>query len=145
MKVTIYTTNSFFGHITKTEAKLTETGRKDYAQYTNAPYAKFIPKGKRTEHIVRATSYPYLLIIEGWNHPEPDDMMSEAQVDSNGTKFSQSRYSSFDERYKTDFDTIINPYLENQKVIMDIRQTAGKEVINETNNNPRTAQTNPAG
>lgn len=118
------------GNVVKTEAKLIEVGRKNYAQYDNAPYVVFIPKGKRKPFVTRATSYPYLLVIEGHGHPEPADMLGEGKTE-NGVTIRQSTYSSFDEAYKTDFDAIINPYLTDKNVIVDVRQTVGKEVVNE--------------
>jgi hypothetical protein len=146
-KVTIYSTSEFFGDVTKVEAILVEIGRRDYAQYRNAPYVIFIPKGKQKQFIKRALEYAYLLVIEGWNHPPPFDMMTPLTDDGTGTgtKTQQSRYPSFDDRYKTEFDELMNPYLEKQTVILDVRKTAGREVVNEfTNNNQGAAQTNPA-
>ncbi len=128
-KITIYSTNSIFGNILKTEGTLVEIGRENYAQYHQAPFVKFIPKRKRTAYIARATYKPYLLVLEGHGHPDPDDMMMPADTFGTGVTTSKSRYRSFDERYETDFDAKIQDYLKTQNVLLDIRHSAGKEVM----------------
>jgi len=131
IKITIYSTSDFMGNVTKIEGTFNDMGQKDYAQYNAAPFITFTPRGKRTAYIKRATYNPYLLVIEGWGHPQPADFLNEGTTDANGTTVRESRYRSFDDGYKTDFDSIINPYLSGKDVIMDIRQTVGTNIMNQ--------------
>lgn len=136
MKITIYSTSDFLGSVIKSEATLIETGRKDYAQYTAAPFIVYRPNRKRTNYIKRATSYPYILVIEGHGHPEPAGMFGEAKTDENGTTIRQSLYRSFDDRYKTDFDAVINAYMNAKNIVpvVDIRETAKTNILTEVKN-----------
>jgi hypothetical protein len=121
--VTIYTTNEMFGNIVKREGRLIECGLRDYAQYRNVPYVKYIPKGKRLATGFVKTS-PYLVIIKGLGHPEPGDMFEQISSE-NGTTVSKSKYMSFDSRYKTDFDEVLQKYLTPEMTILDCRHTVG--------------------
>ena len=131
MKVTIYVTSEFMGSVIKREGTLIDCGLQKYAQFDRAPFVKYIPKGKRNATGFVKTSFPYLLIIEGWNQPEPADFLTPGITDANGTTIKISRYMSFDERYKTDFDFMILPHLAKSNVILDVRHTVGTELIKE--------------
>lgn len=120
--VTIYTVNGF-GSISMYIGTLLELGRKVYAQYNNAPYIKYIPKGKR-----KAVGYikgykPFLVVLKGINHPEPNCMFDKPIEQPNGLITSKSTYSSFDDRYISDFNEGFNSYLEANKdlILMDVR------------------------
>ena len=70
-KVTIYTTDEFLGGITKIEARLVDCGYRKYAQYDNAPYVEYIPKGKRKARYIVRGYKPTLVVIKGWGHADP--------------------------------------------------------------------------
>jgi len=120
-KATIYTTNGF-GSISKYECYIHEVGTREYAQYDNAPYVKYTERRKRKPTGFIKTYNPYLLVIAGWDNINPeDDSVTIKQNDD--VKISKSRYLSFDSRYKSDFDSIINSKIENNsvKVLFDVR------------------------
>ena len=121
-KITVYTTSEFFGSVVKYEGKLVEYGRKKYAQYDSAPYVHFIPKGKRKTFGIIKGYKPYLLIVEGWDAPEPDSFLGEAK-ESGDVVVRQSRYRSFNEGYTKDFDELIAK--SNVKIIADFREKGG--------------------
>ena len=108
-KITIYTTSEFFGSIVSYEGYLVEYGARKYAQYENAPFVKFIPKGKRKTCIIQKAYKPYLLILKGWDNPKSEGMFKKSE-DKNGVTIKESKYKSYDDRYKSDFDNIINDY-----------------------------------
>jgi len=108
-KITIYYTSEFFGSVQSIEAHLIEHGKRKYAQYDNAPFVKFIPKGKRKIRMIQKSFKPYLLIVKNWNMPKPDDMYGKTEVKDN-VIIRQSKYSCFDDKYKSDFDIIIDKY-----------------------------------
>lgn len=121
-KITIYTSGGF--GISKYEAKLIEHGHKKYAQYDAAPYVHFIEKGKRTPKGIVMGYKPFILILKGHGHPEPADGFIEQDIEGvPGMVTKRSRYSSFDSRYQTDFNALINPYISAnpELVIADYR------------------------
>lgn len=127
----MYFPSEFFGGIVKNEILLHEIGRKDYAQYKDALYVTYTPKGKRTSYIKRLTYSPYVLILKGWNHPEPEEVMVKVS-EGNGMTVSESRYATHDERFRTDFDMLIENYkLQPDQIILDVRNTVQTEIVNE--------------
>lgn len=127
-QVTIYTSTGM--GITKMEGTIISLGRRPYAQYDSAPFITFTPRGKRKPKGIIATAYPYLVVLRGYGHVEPERPMVEQETNQIGIQVSKSRYALFDDRYKTDFDDILNEYLVTQffkgnpdVVLMDVRHT----------------------
>ncbi len=124
--VTIYTPSDFLGNIVKIEARLIDHGRRPYAQYQAAPFVRFIPKGKRNPRSLVATSKPFILILSGHGHPDPDEMLLPSEPSATpGVTMRRGRYSSFDPRWVTDFNARINPYIAAKSgiVVADYRHT----------------------
>lgn len=117
-KITVYTTSEFFGSVIKREGYLIEHGRRQYAQYKNAPYVIFTPKRKRSSVQIVKGYKPYILILKGWNNPEPDGMFKEGKT-KNGVTIKESRYSCFDDKFKSDFDNMIDNFKD--KFLADYR------------------------
>lgn len=108
MKVTIFTKSEFFGNIVKHEVTLVEHGTSPYAQYSAAPFVRFKKKRGRIVYGIRQTYQPFLCIVEGWDlNINPDDM-TRVISQENGVTVSQSRYMSFDSRFVTDFEAMLN-------------------------------------
>lgn len=129
--VTMYYGGSF--GVQKLECKLIDFGTKPYAQYKDAAFVRYVPKGKRKPCGFVMGYHPFILILEGVNHPNPDDAFGPAKItvyESGEVITKQTRYSSFDERYNTEFDSKIESYLKDQKVIMDIRHTVNTNIVN---------------
>lgn len=126
-KVTIYHKSDLMGNIIKTEARLVEHGTRKYAQYDNAVFVNFVPKRKRKVRGLIATSRPYVLILEGWGHPDPDSLFGPAErSETTGVGFARGRYSAFSGGWVADFEKRINPYLESGKaaVVADYREVS---------------------
>ncbi len=123
-KITVYTTSEFMGNVQKYEGTLIDQGKMKYAQYDNAPFVSFIPKGKRNGCRIVKGYNPYILILKGWNHPEPDGMYGEARQ-GDGVTIRESRYASFDDGYKIDFNNVIDKYLADNPglLIADYRES----------------------
>lgn len=123
-KVTIYT-KSGFGDIVKIEARLREIvmGKK-FAQYNNAVKVVFTKKRKRKLSAMMLTHNPYMVIVDGWNNLDPEDMFGKASIES-GVEVKRSKYACFDDRYATDFDDIIDNAVGLPDIILDIRHTKG--------------------
>ena len=125
--ITVYYSGAF--GIQKCEGKLQNHGRRDYAQYTNRPFVSWIPKGKRKAIGHMATYDPWLVVIEGHGHIPPPDAFTPKTLSSTGLVCSQTRFGSFDPRYKTEFDTDLNVYIADKNVLLDCRQTIGTDFI----------------
>ncbi|MHA2012806.1 MAG: hypothetical protein ACTSWG_10605, partial [Candidatus Helarchaeota archaeon] len=108
-KITVYTTSEFFGSVVKYEGYLVEHGRREYAQYKNAPYVVFVPRRKRKAVRIQKGYKPYLLILKGWENIEPDGMYGKTET-KNGVTIKTSKYNCFDESFKVDFDVEIDKY-----------------------------------
>jgi hypothetical protein len=123
--VTIYRSGAF--GVERIEAKLVAHGRKKYAQYDNAPFVKYVPKGKRTPKGIIGTFKPFILILSGHGHPSPASGMTAPEVSDTGFTVTQSRYSSFDPRYEVEFNEMIDGYLASKPdcLIADYRHTSG--------------------
>lgn len=115
-QVTIYIKSGFMGNVLRYTGTLLEHGRRDYAQYKDAPFVKFIPARKRNSCIIQEDYKPYLLIIEGTDTPEPEDICPPGG--------GMSKYASFDERWLLDFDNLINPLITSRKleIVADYRE-----------------------
>ena len=118
IKITVYTTSEFFGSVIKYEGYLLEHGSREYAQYKNVPFVKFIPRGKRKPIQILKGYKPYILILKDWNNINPDGMYGEA-TKKDDVIIRKSSYKCFDDRYKSDFDVIINQYKD--KFLADYR------------------------
>jgi hypothetical protein len=129
-KITVYVTGEFMGNVQKYEGYLIDQGKMKYAQYDNAPFVSFTPKGKKNGVRIVKGYNPYILILKGWNHPEPQSMYGEPSTRENGVTVRASRYQSFDEGYKRDFNNMIDPYiLKNQDILLaDYREAIKAEV-----------------
>lgn len=116
-KVTAYITSDFMGCPFEIEGLLLEYGFTNYAQYKKVPYMIMIPKGKRNPIKIIKGYKPFILIVEGFDHNQPPEMLNKRE--ENGLIVGESKYLSFDERYKTDFNKWFNE--QNFKVVFDAR------------------------
>ncbi len=125
--VTIYSNSEFMGNIVKYEGKLIEQGTRKYAQFDNSPYVKFIQKGKRKPVQIQKTSHVTMVILEGYGHIDPPGMFSKTISEFGGTVVREASYVSFDDKWDTDFNKMIDQYIEekNVKVIADYRTSKG--------------------
>jgi len=120
-KVTIYTLG-MFGY-SKTEATNLTITVGPYAQYTSAVKYEFKPKGKRKLVGYTQGYNPSLVVLDGWGHPDPSDAMTAPEMSETGMVVRQTRYASYDSRYATEFNTMINAYIAEKgvKVVADYR------------------------
>ena len=119
-KATIYKAGGFMG-ISKLEVREGSIEMKPYAQYPEAAWVRF--KAPRARVLRGFTVTPdhdgsgiFLLVLGGWDHPEPDSMFGEAKTSEAGLEFREGRYSMCDPRWQSDFNTMIDPFLVDQAV-----------------------------
>jgi hypothetical protein len=127
MKVTIYSKSEFMGNIVATETKLKSFTFRKYAQYPNALEVIHTPKRKRTSYRKIYTpcgGSPDILILEGWNNPEPNGIYDESKtIVKEDVTIQKGSYSCFDDRWQSDFDSMINDFIKEKdlKVVLDTR------------------------
>ena len=122
MKATIYFKSTF--GVTKQEVTLIKHGTMEYAQYSSAPFVEY--KKKRARKITKLVQgyNPNILIISGWDQIDTTDAFNkEERCGPYGLVVKSSKYTSFDERYQTEFDEMIQPLIDSGKidVIADYR------------------------
>jgi hypothetical protein len=122
IKVTIYFPGAFLGNILKYEGKLLDYGLRPYAQYPEVPYVDFIPKGKRKQVRVTQSYDPYMVILAGFGNPDPDPMYGTEEKLPSGTVVRKSRYSSFDSKWREDFNELLDLFRDKIAYIADFRE-----------------------
>jgi hypothetical protein len=130
-KATIYTTSDFMGNVTKTEVRKGEVRHCKHAQYDNAVEVKFVAKRQRKLRGFVKSHQPYVLILEGHNHPDPASMFGDADAEGCAT----GRHRSFDDGWVSDFESTINQHIEdtNATVIFSDREKAALCKLTEDN------------
>ena len=129
MKATIYTGSEFMGNIIKREVTLSSFSFGEYAQYPNALFITCKPKRKsRVGRFVYTPcgGSPDVLVLAGWGLPEPAGMYVEETTTGTGADqvtTSEGRYRSFDTRWQSDFNEMINKAIKayGLKIIVDTR------------------------
>jgi hypothetical protein len=122
--ITVYLTSEWSNHVKKYEGKYVSHGTRKYAQYNNAPFVRFIPKGKRKFVEVQKCFHAYIVIIKGHGHPDGPEEPKTVE-DCGDVVVTTHHYSNFDERHTNDFEKFINEYLPKCEVIADYRHTQG--------------------
>jgi predicted ABC-type ATPase len=115
---TMYLASEFMGNINKIDVTDIKIKAKKYAQYEKALSVTFIPKGKRSPRGTTLTYSPYILVLKGYNTPVPQSSMKPI-----APGVEQSIYTSFDDRWQTDFDKIVDDYIAEHpdSVLFDAR------------------------
>lgn len=104
----LYTASSFMGNIERLDCRLvTITEGVEYAQYKNAVKVEYMEKGKRRSRSFLLTYDPFLVILSAKDAVEPDSMLGAKTPCNAGVMLLQSRYSSFDKRWRSDFLAVL--------------------------------------
>lgn len=121
--VTMFLMTEFGLGVRKLEAWLVEHGRRPWAQYPDAPYAVFIPKGKRKPRKWQGSYQPYCVILKGHGHElDPGSPWVPAEAMTPGVTAQRGRYSCFDPRWATDFNAKLDAYCRPEIVVADYRK-----------------------
>lgn len=126
-KATVYYKGEWGPGINRLEVREICVTRRPWAQYPSAVICNFLQPRKRKWQNLTGSYEPYIVVLEGWGHPEPGSPWTNTQV-GDGVITQQSRYSCHDERWGTDFDRELAAYLEANpkvKVLGDYRNTQG--------------------
>lgn len=107
VKVTIAYKTEMFGNVAVFEAHLHKYGTEKYAQYDKAPFVVYVMKGKRKLCRIRQSYNPFICIMEGWNLELNSEHMELTSSVNPKIKVMKSKYSSFDPRYVSDFESML--------------------------------------
>ena len=121
-KATMYYRNDF-GGMSKVEVKEISIEVRPCAQYNAAVHVAYkAPRQRHSRRFVQH-SYPSLLVLEGWGHPDPGSMYGAPEAVGGGVTLQRSKYLSCDPRYQQDFDAQIGAYLgeSGSSVLADFR------------------------
>ena len=128
-KATIFLQQSGFllGSVVKVEVREIEVLRRQWAQYPGAVYCTYKePRQKRSRRYIEGY-HPYLVVLDGWGHPEPDSPWVN-EHESNGCTVSEGHYSGCSAGWTSEFDQKLSVYLATHpevKVLGDYRHTTG--------------------
>jgi|GEM_PF-2750703 len=85
--------------ISKTEGHLTSVDAGGAGGMVN-----YIPKGGRRERGIMTYYSPFIMVVEGWNKPDPDTAFEEiGEGKTPGVSLSKGKYMSADPRWVSDF------------------------------------------
>jgi len=79
-KVTLYFRSPILGNIIKVEATSYSTEIGAFAQYPGAVKFSWIPKRARIERGDVQTTFPSLLILDGWGHLDPQGAWEKCEA-----------------------------------------------------------------
>lgn len=92
------------GNVCVMHVYLIAHGRKKYAQYQSAVFCHYIEKGKRKAKGFIQDYSPYLVILEGWQDIQSQDMFRPAEIRANGTMVSVGKFASCDDGWQKEFE-----------------------------------------
>jgi hypothetical protein len=124
-RVTLYFRGEVFGNIQKMEASAFAVATGPYAQYSDAVSVVFMKKRERTPRGFTQSYRPSLLILGGWNHPDPAPMFGRPEPSSSpDITVQRSAYSCCDEGWQRDFNALIGAHIKatGARVLHDFRE-----------------------
>lgn len=119
-------TKGALGNVVVKHVWLVSHGRRKYAQFNSAVEVKYIDKGARRIKGFVETFRPYVVILDGWQDINSQEIFGERSApDANGTVTQEGLYMSGDSRWASDFEA----NNELNKVIADYRGVNTHEVL----------------
>lgn len=109
------------------EATLLEHGRKKYAQYPDAAFMRWRPKGSRTRtsSALEGCS-PFFIALAGWSL----GVRPCEQWIATGPNTRRGKYASFDERWRIEMNQAVDESIaRGAKVVCDYRSPINQEYL----------------
>lgn len=111
------------GNAQRLEVSSFRAGQVHTQQYESATlYVEYIPRGARKRREAIQGPHPSLVIIEGWNHPDPPGGWV-----ADGDSSRRGRWDVFAPEWRVEFDAFLTEYLRansNVRILGDFRNTA---------------------
>lgn len=128
-KVTIVMIGAMGYHVI--EASAIEHGRKQWAQYPNAPWMKWIPKGARKLRGVIEGNAPFFVILKGWGLKVPECQQWIEQPQTNPAfSVREGKYSMFDERWRVEMNAAVDQAIAaGAEILADYRCPIRQDLI----------------
>jgi hypothetical protein len=108
----------------KIEARDIIYGFREYAQYTECVFVEFNPKGKRKRWGLNVEEKPKIVILQGWNHPDPNPIYTQDPRNPNLMMTKISCSPEIDDEFNGFFDGYVSK--SNCKVLVDYRGYVAK-------------------
>ncbi len=121
-RVTLYVLSQILGTVHRIQATHWEVVTGPWAQHETAVRTAWIPKGKRACQSRYSGTRHFVLVLDGWGHPEPGDGYRE---DANGGRSCRA----FDPRTVLEFNTLIGAYLAKGTAIVLADHRAPREEV----------------
>ena len=109
----------------KIEARDIIHGFREYAQYAECVFVEFTPKGKRKRWRLGVEEKPKIVILEGWNHPDPHPIYTQDPRNPNVMMTKISCSPEIDVEFNSFFDDYVSKI--NCKVLVDYRGYVSKQ------------------
>ena len=107
------------GPVNKLEVKLVEHGTERYAQYDAAPYVVFFKKrARKARKLVVFGHDHYLLILDGWGHPDVPNPYERLESSTPGVVVERSRHLMVSGPWCQEVDAVLNPYLDHTRAVL---------------------------
>ena len=117
--ITVFVIGEFGLGVHTYEGWLVEHGRHKWAQYDAAPFVTFVPVGKRNPRHWQGHYRPYCVVLRGHNLPiAPESPFEKVESGVEGVTVSRSKYTMFDDRWGTDFDTKLDAFLQSHPDVL---------------------------
>ncbi len=112
------------GPVNKLEVKVVEHGTMKYAQYDSAPYVVFFKKrARKPRRMVIFGHDHYLLILDGWGHPDVPNPYERVESSTPGVVVERSRHLMVSGPWCDEVDEAMAGYLaeDQSRVLADYR------------------------
>jgi hypothetical protein len=117
-RVTLYVMTLFGFGRRRIEATHLQVTRGAYAQYSDAFFVRFKPRGSKLLRQITETYQPNLVALLGWEHPDLQEIMEKVE-----SAVEKSKYVSADARWEHEFDATLRFYIETHpliRVVLDL-------------------------
>lgn len=98
-------------------------------------YIEFLPRRARKRRAAVQGSHPSLVILQGWNHPDPPDGWV-----ANGNHWMRARWHMFAQEWRLEFDAFLEDYLRGNPAVPVLADYRAKEGSTRTEQQPSEAE-----
>jgi hypothetical protein len=98
-----------------------------YGEHDNATEVFFVPRGKRSERMVRIMNHPKVVILKGWGHPAAPAAFGEGEERGGFLAFS-AKHTMGSQEWSKEFDEFLADHVKQSKAVIlaDFRKAKRK-------------------
>jgi len=96
----------------------------EHAQYANAIRLQYVERGKRKPQVIIVTGAPGLVILDGWDHPDPPPTFAPIKETKAAAKVMGTRRLACDPEWNCEFWAFLKGYLAGSgaKLLLDSKE-----------------------